>query len=93
MSNIREAIERSTYAEVAHLRTDLGADIWDIISPDEWTTIRVAADDETIVLYVFTGAKAMVNAGEMHFRGALATPDYVAAALDQIVTDYSAGFR
>lgn len=90
-SHAQDCIELTDYAEVARRRTELEGgigEIWDIATPDGSTTIRIAEDDATVHLYVFTGGRAQINDGHMTFRGALAAPGYVAAAIDQIVGEY-----
>lgn len=88
MSHITECLELTDYAEVANLRDDLAdglGEIWDITTPAETATIRIAEDDGQIYIYVFEGH---INAGQMTFSRNLAAPAYIAAAIDQIVQDY-----
>ena len=92
-SDITDALDFAGLAELAYRRTDREggylSEVWDITLPDEETTVRLCDDDGQIILIVFTGGRAMLVAGEAKFSGALASPTFVAAALEQIIADYS----
>lgn len=92
ISHVEEILELTDYAEVAYRRTDMEGglgEIWDIMLPDEQTTIRICQDDLTIYVYVFINGRAMILDAEASFSHQLAAPMYVAMVVDQLVADYS----
>lgn len=89
-SYITEILDLTDYAEVAYRRTDMEGglgEIWDITLPDDESTVRVCDDDGTIRVYLFTGGKAQLIAGEATFSHHLAAPGFVAMVIDQLVAD------
>lgn len=91
-SAIEEILDIAGLDEVACRRTDLEGgygEMWDITLPDEQATVRLFNDDGQINVIVFVRGRSMIIDGEMKFSHALAAPTYVAAALEQIIADYS----
>lgn len=92
ISNIEEALSIAGLSEVAYKRPELAGglgEIWDILLPDEGTTIRGCDYAGRIDVYVFTGGKAQIEDGHMLFEGQMAAPCYVAMMLEQLMADYS----
>ncbi len=89
-SYVSEILDLTDYAEVAYRRPELEGglgEIWDITLPDEDTTVRIADSGDTIHVYLFTGGRAQINAGEATFPTPLAAPGFVAMVVDQLVAD------
>lgn len=87
-SYIEEILDHSNVGEVAYRRIGFGLETWDIAAPDEDVTIRISDDDGLIIVTLFTGGRAMLEAGRMTFSRNLAAPAFVASAIDQIAADY-----
>jgi hypothetical protein len=89
ITTIEQILDTAGLYDVAYHRADFNTPAWDITLPDEETTIRVCDDDGEIVVYLFTGGRAQIESGRMTFRHRMAAPTYVAAALNQLVADYT----